>query len=219
MSLFSFVFVRHFGLACGAALLFLVGALLAFPVVKRGSPRLTWLPLALFRLVCRMLGTNPGMTRLWSLIFGFNGTAMLLYMASGVHPGFPAAISILTGYNIAVILLLGGKSENLDALAASPASGWTPGKWVAGICGLAVLFLELPCFWYSIAMGIRLGQEIVSGRTSYLQGIADRLHAYVLLILPLLLVSAVCEAIAIRGSGIRDQGSGPRSATGQTGDG
>jgi len=199
MSLFSFVFVDHFGLACGAALLFLVGVLLAFPVVKYGSPRLTWLPLTLFRMVRRLLGTNPGMTRLWSLIFGFNGTVMLLYMASGVHPGIPAAISILTGYNIAVILLLAGESEDSDGLALSHASGWKPGKWVAGICGLAVLLLELPCFWYSIAMGIRLGQEIVACRTSYVEGIAVLLHAYVLLILPILLVSAVCEAIAIRG--------------------
>ncbi len=199
MSLFSFVFVQHFGLACEAALLFLVGVLLAFPVVKLGSPRLTWLPLILFRMVRRMLGTHPGMTRLWSLIFGFNGTVMLLYMASGVHPGIPAAISILTGYNIAVILLVAAKAEDLDGLAVSPVSGWKPGKWVAGICGLAVLLLELPCFWYSIAMGIRLGQAIVAGQTSYVEGITVRLHAYVLLILPTLLVSAVCEAIAIRG--------------------
>ncbi len=199
MSLFSFVFVQHFGLACGAALLFLVGVLLAFPVVKHGSTRLTWLPLILFRMVRRMLGTSPGMTRLWSLIFGFNGTVMLLYMASGVHPGIPAAISLLTGYNIAVILLVAAEAEDLDGLAVSAASGWKPGKWVAGICGLAVLLLELPCFWYSIAMGIRLGQEIVAGQTSYVEGIAARLHAYVLLILPVLLVSAVCEAIAIRG--------------------
>ncbi len=199
MSPFSFVFVQHFGPACGAALLFLAGALLAFPVVKHGSPRLTWLPLILFRMVRRMLGTRPGMTHLWSLIFGFNGTVMLLYMASGVHPGIPAAISILTGYNIAVILLVAAKAEDLDGLAVSPVSGWKPGKWVAGICGLAVLLLELPCFWYSIAMGIRLGQAIVAGQTSYVEGITVRLHAYVLLILPTLLVSAVCEAIAIRG--------------------
>ena len=199
MNLFSFVFVQHFGLACGAALLFLVGVLLAFPVVKHDSTRLTWLPLMLFRLVCRMLGTCPGMTRVWCLIFGFNGTVILLYMASGVHPGIPAAISLLTGYNIAVILLVAAKAEDLDGLAISAASGWKPGKWVAGICGLAVFLLELPCFWYSIAMGIRLGQQIVAGQTSYVEGIAARLHAYVLLILPIILVSAVCEAIAIRG--------------------
>jgi uncharacterized membrane protein YdcZ (DUF606 family) len=124
---------------------------------------------------------------------------MLLYMASGVHPGIPAAISILTGYNIAVILLVAAEAEDLDGLAVSPSSGWQPGRWVAGLCGLAVILLELPCFWYSIAMGIRLGQEIVAGQTSYVEGIAARLHAYVLLILPMLLVSAVCEAIAIRG--------------------
>ncbi len=232
MSLFSFVFVQHFGLACGAALLFLVGALLAFPVVKHGSPRLTRMPLILFRWVRRTLGTHPGMIRLWSLIFGFNGTVMLLYMASGVHPAFPAAISFLTGYNIAVILLLAGELEDLDGLAVSSASGWTPGKWVAGMCGLAVLLLELPCFWYSIAMGIRLGQAIVAGQTSYVEGISVRLHAYALLILPTLLVSAVCEAIAIRGmsapapherppqgSGTRDQGSGPCPSAPHTGGG
>ena len=139
---------------------------LAFPVVKHGSPRLTWLPLILFRMVRRMFGTSPGMTRLWALIFGFNGTVMLLYMASGVHPGFPAAISLLTGYNIAVIFLVAGASEDLDGLIVSPASGWTPGEWVAGVCGLAVILFELPCFWYSIAMGIRLGQEIVAGQTA-----------------------------------------------------
>jgi hypothetical protein len=199
MSLFSFVWVDHFGLACGAALLFLAGSLIAFPVVRRGSPGLTWLPLVLFRLVRRMLGSAPGMGRLAAIIFGFNGTAMLLYMASGVHPGIPAAISILTGYNIAVILLIAGESENLEGLAPSPAFGWRPGKWVAGICGLAVLLLELPCFWYSIAMGIRLGQEIVNGHTSYMQGIPIRVHAYLVLVLPVLFVSAVCEAIAIKG--------------------
>jgi len=231
MRLFIFVFSDHFDLACGAALLFLVGVLLAFPVVKHGSTRFTWLPSILFRLVRRMLGTNPGMMRLWPLIFGFNGTAMLLYMASGVHPVFPAAICIITGYNIAAILLLAGESEDPDGLAVSPASGWKPGKWVAGICGLAVLLLELPCFWYSIAMGIRLGQEILAGQTNYVQGIPARLHAYVLLILPILLVSAVCEAIAIRGvvpsphetprqgSGTGDQGAGPDPAAPQTGGG
>ena len=134
---------------------------------------------------------------------------MLLYVASGVHPGIPAAISILTGYNIAVILLLAGETDDPDGLAVSAGSGWQPSKWVAGICGMAVLLLELPCFWYSIAMGIRLGQEVLSDQTSYIQGIPTRLHAYLMLILPILFVSAVCEAIAIKGMGsaARDQPS------------
>ena len=199
MNLLAFVFIQHFGLACGAALLFLVGALLAFPAVRTDSTRLTWLPLTLFSLVRRMLGTNPGMTRLGALIFVFNGTAMLVYMASGVRPVIPAIISIVTGYNIAVILLVAGETGDLDGLAVSPCARWIPPRWVAVLCGLAVAFLELPCFWYSIAMGIRLGQEVVAGRIGYLQGIVPRIHAYALLILPVLFVSAVCEAIAIRG--------------------
>jgi len=199
MKLFAFVFVQHFGLACGAALLFLAGVLLAFPAVKRGSTFLTGLPVVLFRMVGRMLGAEPSITRLWSVIFGFNGTVMLLYMASGVHPAVPAAISLVTGYNIAAILLLAGENRDFADLAVSPGARWVPVRWVAGLCGLAVLILELPCFWYAIAMGIRLGQEIEAGRTSYMQGITPRIHAYVMVILPALLVSAVCEAIAVRG--------------------
>jgi hypothetical protein len=52
-------------------------------------------------------------------------------------------------------------------------------------------------------MGIRLGQEITAGQTSYIQGMTARIHAYVLLILPLLLISAVCEAVAVRGLSTR----------------
>jgi hypothetical protein len=147
----------------------------------------------------RLLGVQPSVSRLWAVIFGFNGTAMLLYMASGFHPAIPAAVSLLTGYNIAAILLLTGQNKDFDALAVSPPSGWTPPRWVAGLCGVAVLAIELPCFWYAVAMGISLGQEIAAGRTSYLQGINPRIQAYLLVILPALLVSAVCEAIAIRG--------------------
>jgi hypothetical protein len=221
MKVLPFIFVQHFGLAVGAALLFLVGALLALPVVKRGSTLLTWLPVVLFRMVGRMLGKQPSITRLWSVIFGFNGTVMLLYMASGIHPAVPAAISMVTGYNIAAILLLAGQNKDFGDLAVSPGDRWVPARWAAGLCGLAVLILELPCFWYSIAMGIRLGQEIAAGETSYVQGIAPRIDAYVTVILPALLVSAVCEAIAIRGmaayppdetppqgSGVGSQGSG-----------
>ncbi len=209
MKTFSFVFVRHFDLALGAALLFLAGALLAFPAVRKGPALLTRPPLVLFRMVRRMVGTHPGMNRLWLLIFGFNGTVMFLYMASGVRPGIPAAISFLTGYNLAVILLVAGGME--EAGDFSPVSRWKPAKWVAGLCGLAVILLELPCFWYSIAMGIRLGQEVAEGRTGYLEGMAARMDAYGQIILPVLLVSAVCEAIAIRGMSAFPPGDTPIS--------
>jgi hypothetical protein len=217
MNIVSFVFQEHFGLALRAALLFLVGALFAFPAVKFGSARWTWLPLALLRTVLRMLGKHPGMTRLASVIFGCNGTLMFLYMASGVHPAFPAAISVWTGYNLAVILFVAGETNDPALSADDPRK---PAKWIAGLCGAAVVILELPCFWYSIAMGIGLGQEVTADRTDYLQGIAVRIHAYACIILPLLLLSASCEAVAIRGlsapppqappPAVGGHGSGPR---------
>lgn len=199
MQVLAFVLVQNFGLACGAALLFFVGVLLALPAARSGSAPLTWLPLFLFRVVLRLLGEEPGLARLCLVIFGFNGTAMLLYMASGFHPVIPAAVCLLTGYNIAAILLLAGEKRELGDLVVSPGARWTPPRWVAGLCGLAVLVVELPCFWYSIAMGIGLGLEIASGQTDYIQGFAPRLDAYLRVLLPALFASAMCESIAIRG--------------------
>ncbi len=90
MELIRFIFVDHAGAACAAALFFGGGSLLAYPVVRLKFSSLTLFPLLLFRLARWLVGeeSNP---RMALAIFGFNGTAMFLYMASGVHPAIPAA--------------------------------------------------------------------------------------------------------------------------------
>ncbi len=199
MDLFWFVIADHFRLACLAALLFFGGLLLAYLVEKHDFTFLSWLPRQLFLLVRKLIGPHPGPLRLGLVIFCFNSLAICLYMASGFHPVIPAMISILTGFNIMMILLMVGDELQFSDLAMAPTSSWAPGSFVAALCGLAVLVLELPCFWYSIAMGISLGREILDGRVDYFQGICFRLQAYALVVLPALLVSAICETIAIQG--------------------
>jgi hypothetical protein len=208
MELFRFIFLEHSGSACLAALLFLLGGLLALPVRKGRTPALTWLPRRLLRMIRVLLGEQPGFRRMFLVIFGFNSIAIFCYMASGIRPWVPALISLLTGYNIAAILFLAGEDMGFDTGAPVPGSLWVPGGLATGICGLAVLLIELPCFWYSIGMGIRLGREVVAGRTDYAQGLVVRGHVYVRVMIPLLLISALCEATAIRGMSARGEPGG-----------
>jgi len=199
MDLVHFLIVQHFVLACLAAVLFFAGAALAGFAVKRGPAFLTRLPLVLFKGVRRLIGDRPGVPRLVLVIFGFNGTAMFLYMASGYRPFIPLAIDVLTGFNIAVILLLAGQEQASGGSAAPACCRWTPSERLTAVCGVAVLLIELPSFWYSIAMGVTLGREALGGQAGYAPALALRAGVYARLVLPALLVSALCEAVAIRG--------------------
>jgi uncharacterized membrane protein SpoIIM required for sporulation len=60
-----------------------------------------------------------------------------------------------------------------------------------------VLILELPAFWYSVAMGISMGHAVRSG-TAYVEAFQDRIVPYLAVIVPALLISAIAESIAIQ---------------------
>lgn len=203
MSLFDFVLVQHFHLACFGAVLFIFGGVLSVPALRWGPALVRHLPLLLLRMVRALLGKSPGLIRTGLVIFCFNGTAMFVYMATGLRSEIPGIIAVLTGFNITAILLLAaqGLDEGITEMPAR--SRWVPGKLPTVLCGLAVIVIELPCFWYSIALGMSLGQGVSSGRLIYLQALGVRADAYVRLILPALFVSAVCEVVAIRGMGGR----------------
>ena len=205
MDLLHFVFVNHFSLACMAALLSVSGALLAFPAVRWGPSFLVRMPLALFRMVRSLMGSRPGLLRMGIVIFVFNGSAMFVYMASGVRPLLPFVIAALTGFNIAVILLLADQAVTAKSKQGPTAIRWVPGNILTGLCGAAVLLLELPCFWYAIALGVDMGRVVTEGQAGYTQALAVRAEAYIHLILPVLLLSAICEVIAIRGMEARSE--------------
>ncbi len=193
-----FIFILHRGEAWEATLLAAAGSLLAIPAARFRVAGLLALPLFLFRLARRIVGEKANF-RMAATIFAFNGSAMFLYMASGIRPALPAAIAFLTGFNLTAILLAGGNERSGSHQPAVPPGAWVPGSRLTALCGLAVLLLELPCFFFAAAMGIRLGAEIQGGLTTYLAGLAPRAVAYGRVVLPLLLVSAICETVAIRG--------------------
>lgn len=195
----SFVLVRHFWPACEAALLFFLGALLAWPAVRFGPGVFTGFPRMLLRQVARWFGTEPSIARMTGVIFGFNATAMFLYMASGIRPWLPQAVAVLTGFHLSVALFLGEEEMWGPAGGSDPVGAWVPGRGLTALCGLLVLGIELPCFFYATGMGMSLGRDVLSALVSYGEGLVPRAKAYASVILPLLLASAFCEAVAIRG--------------------
>lgn len=200
MELFRFVFIDHFVLACVAALWFVAGMVLAIPVARWDIKWLQRLPLWFFRSVLRLFGDQPSLLRMTLIIFFFNGSAMFIYMSSGVYPLVPKIIALMTGFNIAAFFVKSTEMEDLlDARAPSTAQ-WIPGPGLTILCGLVVILLELPCFWYAIAMGIKLGQ-IATSHGGYTAGFEERGRAYGSILIPILFASAICESIAVRGAG------------------
>jgi len=189
----------HGRLILHAALLFCVGLFAAAPVVRFRMRTVAWPALVVFRLILRLAGTSPGIVRLAAVIFGFNAPAMFLYMASGFHPMLPKIFGIWTGMNIAAVSAFVTRGiEPLPPMLRTEAQ-WAPPSHLTSACSLLVLGLELPCFWLAIAMGMGMGNEVLGG-TSYAAALAPRAVAYCALVVPTLLVSAIAEAIAVRGA-------------------
>jgi len=195
----EFVLVDHLRLALDAALLFAVGLFVSWPVVHYRLKAIARLPLAVFRLVLGLIGRSPGIPRMAGAIWGFNSVAIFVYMASGCHPLLPKLFGIWVGMNIGIIMGMAPHAEDLLQAGMAAPGQWVPPPLLSTVSGALVLVLELPCFWFAIAMGIRMGQAVQSGQP-YLSALAPRATAYVCVIVPVLAFSAVCEAVAIRGS-------------------
>lgn len=197
----DFIFRQHSRLAVHAALLFAVGLFASWPIVHYRLKALARLPLVVFRFVIKLLGRSPSIARMACVIFCFNTLAMFAYMASGFHPLLPKVFGIWTGLNIGIIMGMAREERELLEAGLPSAGQWRPAGGLATLCGLLVLVLELPCFWFAIGMGIGMGHEVQSGALPYRDALAPRALAYAVFIVPLLLLSAIAEAIAIRGSG------------------
>jgi len=201
------VLAEHIWLGVVAALLFVAGLATAGPVVQRDHRWLMALPLAVVRLVLRLIGPQFRAVPAFVVIFVFNSVVICLYMLSGALIVLPGAMAFLTGLNIGVVTLKANEIEvpggqgSLGALVAT-AEGREVPRW-AGLCGLLVLVLELPSFWVSVGMGIGMARKL-SAAGAYtlanLQALAiERLHAYWMTIIPALCLSALAEVAAIRG--------------------
>ena len=198
----EYIFVHHFWAGVDGALLFVVGVFLAFPVIRYDLKAVQWLPARIFHGVMRLIGRRPSIARMTAVIWMFNSTAIFIYMSSGIHPLLPKIFGIWTGLNVAIVGATAREEsgEYADFGRAGP-DQWQPPRALALVCAAAVLVLELPCFWFAIGMGMVLGNLLQAGPDAYLPTLAPRAAAYLQAIVPILLVSALAESIAIRASG------------------
>jgi hypothetical protein len=203
----EFVFRDHLRLALDAALLFAVGLFASYPVVRYNLRGVAAPAVALFRLVVRLIGTAPTPARTAAVIWACNSLIMFVDMASGFHPLLPKVLCLWTGLNVGI--MAGMAPQEADLLRAGPpgAGQWAPGPALTRLCALLVLVLELPCLFYAVAMGMNMGLLVQSGTVRYLPALSVRGRAYAGLIVPILLVSAVAETLAIRGAAAVQDGS------------
>lgn len=210
------VIYEHLTLAFYAALVFGMGFVSSFVVVRGRLNFLMRFPLWFAARMERVLASHRAFITIFLIIFIFNSVAMFLYMLSGVVDMLPAVIDFLTGMNIGIVMLakrhpiegnVGGvdppphieeieftTTRMLPVVARSRRQPWI----IAGF--FVVTALELPSLWISIAMGIGLCHfaQPDGAAIALTSRIAVRALAYILVIVPVLAVSALAETISLR---------------------
>ena len=196
--LLEFVLVGHWRSALAAAVLFAGGLGLSLLLPRRAAGAVAWLPAQVLRFVLWLMGPAPGLARTAVVIWWFNSTAVFAYMAGGFHPVLPWAFAFWTGLNVGLLATGAQGGAGARWRLRRPPGAWVPPRALAAACGVAVLLLELPCFWYAIALGVGMGVEVQAG-ADYPEALSRAGAAYAQLIVPVLLVSAAAESVVVRG--------------------
>jgi len=185
--------------AAGMACLFGAGMLLAIPVHRRRIGALLALPRFFARMLHRILKRNPSTVYLATFIFLFNGTAIFLYMLSGVAPRLPAVVAFFTGLNVALTSIMAQKELPRIRQPAADDEAAANAFSVTAQLGAALTFvLELPCLWFALAMGMSISPSLAGILRGEDTGpLRERVLVYVMIILPALAISALAEAHAV----------------------
>ena len=192
-------------ISAGIVLRYRIGFLAAFP---------SWL----VGKLSKFLSGNPGVLSLFFVIVVFNSCAMFVYMMTGtlLHL-LPTIICFLTGMNIGIVsgampaiamAPVKREEETESSDSVEPSAGETNALSEATArAGLrrqlvtmsVVALLELPAFWFAVAMGTTLPMvwTLKSG-AAFVEGLAPFITAYATVIVPVLTISAFVEALGIR---------------------
>lgn len=190
MSSVTFVF-DHTPQAVLMAGLFALGGAASWAALRWRVESLLSVPRAFARLLTGLLARRLAWPLLALVIFAYNATAIFLYMLTGVIPWGAHAVTFLTGFSVVAAGVLA--REMLPPPAAPPVL--SP---MAQVCGLLTFLLELPCFWYAMAMGSTITPplwDMIAARSA--APLTPCVTAYLLVILPTLAVSAAAEGYAI----------------------
>jgi len=172
--IFSLITVELF-LLSGA--LFITGLFLSISVAKKEIKWLCWYPEWIWNKLKTFLEKQPGLGKLLLLIFILNSSSLFLNLMSGFVVVLPVIFAVLTGMNVGIIAYKEGGTKAIILMFAAPNA-----------------IFELPATWLSIALGIRLGLEMITNAANVGLLVSQILFIYLHAILPLLLIAALLEA-------------------------
>ncbi len=207
---------------------FFIGIFSASIVIRHRLHFLMAFPEWFMGKLVQVIAAKPGYVFLLLFIFIFNSVAMFAYMMTGALLQFlPTAVCFLTGMNIGIAAgraqVIAAVSRaarrqlrqeldvdhDVDELLpvdepAEPSPIPPRGMsltdfYIQTICVILVAALELPAFWFAIAMGTTMSRHWLPLTDQNLgQSILSRLIAYAAVIVPVLAISAAIEAVAVR---------------------
>ncbi len=166
-----------------AAILFLIGVVLADSVIERNIRWLIAYPSWMYQKVEKLLDRFSGMFFLFFFIFVFNSLNLFLGFAAGFLVVLPFILAIWTGLNIGIILRQTIENGSILMLFLNP-----------------VALVELPAGWISFSLGIETGMHyFVTNEFSALKPVfMDRIPVFGLIVLPLLAIAGLIESAMIR---------------------
>lgn len=163
-----------------SVVLFMLGLMLSVVIVKKQLGWLLWYPNWIRDRLKRLLLRGPGFGKLFLLIFLINATSLGCNLLSGFGVILPAIFAILIGINVGAIAYQEGGGRTMLTMFLAP----------------HVVF-ELPAAWLSLALGFRLGIEIIGSSGEVRLVFLQCLSIYWRLILPLIWIAAMLEAAFI----------------------
>jgi len=175
--IFSLITIELIILAAG---LFLVGLFLSIYVVKKEIKWLCRFPEWIWNKLKSYLEQQPGFNKLFLLIFLLNSTSLFFNLISGFGVVLPIFFAILTGMNVGIIAYKEGGTKAFLSMFVAPNA-----------------IFELPAAWLSIALGIRLGLEMIASESKVGMIFSECLLVYFKVILPLLLIAALLESALV----------------------
>ena len=183
--------LQHTATAVSMALLFAAGAACAFPVMRHGIRPLLVAPRWFAGMLGKVLTAKLSVPHLALFIFSFNGSVIFLYMLTGLVPCLPAVVVFFAGLNVVLAGMLGRQPITADRVAK-------PLPALVRLCAILTFLLELPSLWYAMAMGWVMEVTVLDLlHGAALDPVRRRVLAYLIVILPLLAVSALAEAYAV----------------------
>lgn len=175
--IFSVITIELFLIAAG---LFFAGLWLSIGVVKKQIRLLCWYPEWIWEKLQDFLNHRPSLIKLFALIFLLNASSLFFNLISGFGVVLPAVFAILLGMNVGIIAYEEGGIKALASMFIAPHA-----------------LFELPAAWLSIALGLRLGLEMIAPNSNIRWIFHQNLSLYVQVILPLLFIAAVLESIFV----------------------